>query len=154
MTKPSVLFLCTGNSARSQMAEGFLRHRGGDRFDVASAGIEPSRVHPLAIAAMREVGIDICSHSSKAVGGLLGQHFAYLITVCDSARERCPIFAGSRSGCTGRCQTQPQHQAAKPKGWRSSGASAMRSASGYGRSCRRTAAARPEPTDRRCAVLD
>jgi arsenate reductase len=94
MTKPRVLFLCTGNSARSQMAEGFLRHLAGDRFEVASAGIDPSRVHPLAVAVMREVGIDISGHSSKAVGGFLGQHFAYLITVCDNARERCPIFPG------------------------------------------------------------
>ena len=92
MTKPRVLFLCTANSARSQMAEGFLRHLADDRFAAASAGIEPSRVHPLAIAVMHEVGIDISGHCSKAVGGLLGQHFAYLITVCDGARERCPIF--------------------------------------------------------------
>ena len=94
MLKPKVLFLCTGNSARSQMAEGFLRHLAGDRFEVASAGINPSHVNPLAIAAMREVGVDISGNQSKAVAGLLGQHFAYLITVCDNARERCPIFPG------------------------------------------------------------
>jgi protein-tyrosine-phosphatase len=74
MLKPNVLFLCSGNSARSQMAEGFLRHLGGDRFEVTSAGINPSQVNPLAIAVMREVGIDISSHHSKAVAGLLGQH--------------------------------------------------------------------------------
>lgn len=89
-----VLFLCTGNSARSQMAEGFLRRLAGDRFEVASAGVEPSHVNPLAIAAMREVGIDISAHKSKSAGSLLGQHFSYLITVCDNARERCPIFPG------------------------------------------------------------
>lgn len=94
MIKLRVLFLCTGNSARSQMAEGFLRHLAGDRFDVASAGTQPTQVNPLAIAAMREVGIDISGHKSKSAGSLLGEHFRYLITVCDNARERCPIFPG------------------------------------------------------------
>ena len=94
MTKTSVLFLCTGNSARSQMAEGILRHLAGDRFEVASAGTEPSAVNPFAIAVMREVGIDISGHRSKSVAGFLGRHFTYLITVCDGARERCPIFPG------------------------------------------------------------
>lgn len=93
-TKPRVLFLCTGNSARSQMAEGWLRHLGGDRFEVASAGTQPTVVNPLAIAAMREVGIDISRHRSKAAATLLGEHFSYLITVCDDAHERCPIFPG------------------------------------------------------------
>lgn len=92
--KPGVLFLCTGNSARSQMAEGFLRHLAGDHFDASSAGTQPSVVNPLAIAAMREVGIDISGHQSKAAGSLLGQHFPYVITVCDQANERCPIFPG------------------------------------------------------------
>jgi arsenate reductase (thioredoxin) len=94
MVSPRVLFLCSGNSARSQMAEGWLRHLAGDRFDVVSAGTEPSRVNPLAIAVMRERGIDISGHESKSAGKFLGQHFAYLITVCDSAREKCPIFPG------------------------------------------------------------
>lgn len=94
MPKPRVLFLCTGNSARSQMAEGFLRHLAGDRFDVESAGIDPKGVNPLAIAAMREVGVDISGHRSKTAGSLLGQHFRYVITVCDNANERCPIFPG------------------------------------------------------------
>jgi arsenate reductase len=94
MLKPRVLFLCTGNSARSQMAEGFLRHLAGDRFEVASAGIDPKGVNPLAIAAMREVGIDISGHRSKTAGSLLGQHFPYVITVCDNANERCPVFPG------------------------------------------------------------
>ena len=94
MPKPRVLFLCTGNSARSQMAEGFLRHLAGDRYDVESAGIDPSTVNPLAITAMREVGIDISGHRSKSAGTFLGQHFPYVITVCDNANERCPVFPG------------------------------------------------------------
>lgn len=77
------------------MAEGFLRHLAGDRFDVASGGINPTQVNPLAIAAMREVGIDISSHQSKSAGSLLGRHFTYVITVCDHANERCPIFPGA-----------------------------------------------------------
>lgn len=92
MAKPKVLFLCTGNSCRSQMAEGLLRHLAGDRFDAVSAGTEPSTVNPLAIAAMREIGIDISAHRSKSAAEFLGEHFAYVITVCDSANERCPIF--------------------------------------------------------------
>ncbi len=95
MTKRRVLFLCTGNSCRSQMAEGFLRHLGGDRFEVASAGIEPSTVHPLAIAAMREVAIDISGQRSKSVMEFLGEDFTYVVTVCDGANERCPIFPGT-----------------------------------------------------------
>ena len=93
--KPRVLFLCTGNSCRSQMAEGFLRSLAGDRFDVASAGTEPVPVNPGAIEAMSEVGIDISDHESKAVKAFLGQHFSYVITVCDRASERCPIFPGA-----------------------------------------------------------
>lgn len=92
MTKPKVLFLCTGNSCRSQMAEGLLRHLAGDRFEAVSAGTEPSTVNPLAIAAMREIGIDISGHRSKSAAAFLREHFAYVITVCDSANERCPIF--------------------------------------------------------------
>jgi arsenate reductase (thioredoxin) len=93
--KPRVLFLCTGNSCRSQMAEGFLRSIADDHFDVMSAGTEPVPVRPEAIDAMSEVGIDISGHQSKAVKGFLGQHFAYVITVCDRASERCPIFPGA-----------------------------------------------------------
>src|SRR5574337_898753 len=89
-----VLFVCTHNSARSQMAEGFLRARAGDRFDVASAGTEPTRVHPLAIRVMEEVGIDLTGHTSKTIDAFLGQQWDYVITVCDSANERCPLFSG------------------------------------------------------------
>jgi arsenate reductase len=92
--KKRVLILCTGNSARSQMAEGLLRHLGGAGFEVESAGVEPSYVRPQAIAAMREVGIDISGHRSKSVDEFAGQEFDYVITVCDNARERCPLFAG------------------------------------------------------------
>ena len=89
-----VLILCTGNSARSQMAEGLLRHDAGDRFDVESAGTAPSRVRPEAIAAMRELGIDISGHRSKNVDEFSGQDFDYVLTVCDNAKESCPIFPG------------------------------------------------------------
>ena len=112
MTCRRVLFLCTHNSARSQMAEGFLRHLASDRFEVASAGTEATRVHPLAIRAMQEVGIDIRRHHSKTVDALLGDSWDYVITVCDSANERCPVFPGRTtrlhwsfddpSGATGR----------------------------------------------------
>lgn len=92
MGKPKVLFLCTGNSARSQMAEGYLRRCAGDRFEAMSAGLEPKGLNPLAVEAMREIGIDISQQQSKDVVSLLGQHIPYVITVCDNARERCPIF--------------------------------------------------------------
>jgi arsenate reductase len=93
--KPRVLFLCTGNSARSQMAEGYLRHAVPDQFEAVSAGIEPKGLNPLAVEAMREIGIDISNHQSKDVVGLLGQHMPYVVTVCDNAQERCPIFPGT-----------------------------------------------------------
>lgn len=89
-----VLILCTGNSARSQMAEGLLRHDAGDKFEVFSAGVEPSFVRPQAIEAMREIGIDISGHRSKSVKEFSGQEFDYVITVCDNANERCPAFPG------------------------------------------------------------
>ncbi|MDQ1559221.1 MAG: hypothetical protein QOD32_2281 [Pyrinomonadaceae bacterium] len=90
--KKRVLILCTGNSARSQMAEGLLRHDGGGRFEVFSAGVSPSRVRPEAIEAMREVGVDISVQRSKSVEEFAGQAFDYVITVCDNAREQCPFF--------------------------------------------------------------
>ncbi len=90
-----VLILCTGNSARSQMAEGLLRHDGGEEFAVESAGVEPSHVRPQAIEALREIGIDISGQRSKSVDEFAGQDFDYVITVCDNANERCPIFSGN-----------------------------------------------------------
>jgi arsenate reductase len=92
--RPKVLFLCTGNSARSQMAEGILRHLAGDRFDVFSAGTKPGVVNPLAISAMREIGIDISHHHSKHVNECFSREFAYVVTVCDNAKEACPILPG------------------------------------------------------------
>ncbi|HZN01282.1 MAG TPA: arsenate reductase ArsC [Pyrinomonadaceae bacterium] len=92
--KQRVLILCTGNSARSQMAEGLLREMSGDRYDVASAGVAPSHVRPEAIAAMKEIGIDISSHRSKSVAEFVDQEFDFVITVCDNANEQCPVFPG------------------------------------------------------------
>lgn len=95
MSEPKrVLILCTGNSARSQMAEGILRHDGGDRFVVYSAGTVASSVRPEAIQVMREIDIDISQNRSKYVGEFLGQEFDYVITVCDDANQACPIFPG------------------------------------------------------------
>jgi len=90
--KPRVLILCTGNSARSQMGEGLLRHMAGDRVEVHSAGTRPGSVRPEAVAAMAEVGIDIRHHRSKHVDEFAGQPFDYVITVCDHANESCPVF--------------------------------------------------------------
>jgi arsenate reductase (thioredoxin) len=87
-----VLILCTGNSARSQMAEGLLRHDGGARFEVFSAGTKPSHVRPEAMVVMLELGIDISHHRSKSVDEMLARQFDYVITVCDNARESCPVF--------------------------------------------------------------
>ena len=92
--KKRVLILCTGNSARSQMAEGLLRHDAGDRFEVASAGTKPRAVRPEAITVMSEIGIDISGHRSKPVDEFAGQGFDYVLTVCDNAQETCPIFPG------------------------------------------------------------
>jgi arsenate reductase len=95
--KTRVLFLCTGNSCRSQMAEGLLRARGGGRFDVASAGTKPMGLNPDAVAAMAELDIDISAQQSKHVDTFAGQHFDYVISVCDHAAESCPVFsAGTR----------------------------------------------------------
>jgi arsenate reductase len=90
--KTRVLFLCTHNSARSQIAEAYLRAIAGGRYEVASAGTEPSRVHPLAIRAMQEIGVDISHQTAKPVKPFLGDVWHYVITVCDHANEYCPIF--------------------------------------------------------------
>ncbi len=92
--KKRVLILCTGNSARSQMAEGLLRDIAGDKFEVVSAGTIASFVRPQAIAAMAEIGIDISSHRSKCLDEFLETPFDYVITVCDNANETCPVFPG------------------------------------------------------------
>ncbi len=92
--KLRVLILCTGNSARSQMAEGLLRHMAGEKFEVESAGTIASFVRPQAIAAMAEIGIDISGHRSKCLDVFLGELFDFVITVCDNAAENCPVFPG------------------------------------------------------------
>ena len=94
MNKKRVLILCTGNSCRSQMAEGFLRHMAGDRFEVFSAGVKPTHVNSLAIKVMAEAGIDISKHRSKSAMEFIGQQFDYIITVCDNAKQTCPVFPG------------------------------------------------------------
>jgi arsenate reductase len=93
--KTRVLFLCTGNSARSQMAEGLLRHLAGDQFEALSAGINPVGLNPLAVEVMREIGVDISHQHSKDVRELLGTAIPYVVTVCDKAKEHCPIFPGT-----------------------------------------------------------
>lgn len=95
MEKTRVLFLCTHNSARSQMAEGFLRAMAGDRFEAQSAGTEKTSVNPLAIRVMAERGIDLGGHASKVYDGLMQERWDYLVTVCDDANERCPFVPGS-----------------------------------------------------------
>jgi arsenate reductase len=93
--KTSVLFLCTHNAARSQMAEGLLRRMGGEQFEVFSAGTEATGLHPLAVEVMSEIGIDISGQRSKTLDEYAGRHFDYVITVCDGANESCPIFPGA-----------------------------------------------------------
>lgn len=96
-SRPSVVFVCTHNSARSQMAEGYLRHAHGDRFRAFSAGTERTHVRPLAIRAMQEIGIDISGHTSKTLDDLADVDKDYVITVCDSAQEACPIVAARQA---------------------------------------------------------
>jgi arsenate reductase len=94
MKQKTVLFLCTGNSARSQMAEGLMRNFRGDEFEVFSAGVEPKGVHAKAVEAMREIGVDISWQQSKHVDDLQVKEFDYIITLCDHAAQNCPIFPG------------------------------------------------------------
>jgi arsenate reductase len=94
MKKKKVLFLCTENSCRSQMAEGILRHLRGNEFEVESAGTRPSVVNPMAIKVMAEIGIDISGHRSKSVEEFQGIKFDFIVTTCDAARETCPVFPG------------------------------------------------------------
>jgi len=93
--KKRVLFLCTGNSARSQMAEGLLRSIAGDKYEVVSAGTRPKGVHPLTIEVMRELDIDVSKQTSKDLSAFTDQQFDYVITVCDRAKQACPVFPGS-----------------------------------------------------------
>ena len=97
MKKTKVLFLCTHNSARSQMAEGLLRHLAGDRFEVMSAGTEATFVRPEAVSAMAELGIDISGQEAETLGRYLDEPFDYVVTVCDDANEACPVFPGAKN---------------------------------------------------------
>ena len=112
--KKRVLILCTGNSARSQMAEGILRHDGGGQFEVESAGVNPGRVRPEAVEAMREIGIDISGHRSKSADVFVGQEFDYIVTVCDNARETCPVFPGTAERIHHTFEDPPAPGAADP----------------------------------------
>ena len=97
MDKKSALFLCTHNSARSQMAEGLLNHLRGDRYQAYSAGTEPGAVHPLAVKVLAEIGIDISAHQSKHVREFVDRELDLVVTVCDNAREACPFFPGAKA---------------------------------------------------------
>ncbi len=89
-----VLFLCTGNSCRSQMAEGFLKHIAADKFEIFSAGVKPTMINPIVIKVMAEVGVDISKQRSKSVMEFINQKFDYVITVCNKAKQTCPVFPG------------------------------------------------------------
>lgn len=97
MKKKSVLFLCTHNSARSQMAEGLLRGLFGSEYDAFSAGTEPGRVNPYVARAMAEIGLDISGHRSKHLNEFIDMDLDYLVTVCDNAKESCPFFPGGKT---------------------------------------------------------
>ena len=94
--KKKVLFICTHNSARSQMAEGYMNAKYGDRYEAFSAGTEKTRVHPMAIAVMKEIGIDISGHRSKLLDEFFGKGIEAVVTVCDSAQGACPFFPGAK----------------------------------------------------------
>ncbi|MEM1513729.1 MAG: arsenate reductase ArsC [Candidatus Thermoplasmatota archaeon] len=96
MAKQKVLFICMHNSARSQMAEGFLRAMCGEYYEAYSAGVQPSEVNPYAIKVMSEIGIDISKHRSKSIDEFYGIKFDYIVTVCDDAKEACPFFPGGK----------------------------------------------------------
>jgi arsenate reductase (thioredoxin) len=111
--KKRILFLCTGNSARSQIAEGLLRHLAGDAYDVFSAGTEPKSLHPRTIEVMKEIGIDVSRQRSKSVEEFQGQRFDYVITVCDRAKQNCPIFPGAEPihwGFDDPAEAEPSNQ--------------------------------------------
>ncbi len=94
--KKTILFICTHNSARSQMAEGLLNALHGDRYDAYSAGIRPSGVNPYAIRVLEEIGVDLSTHRSKSIEEFRGRTFDYVVTVCDHAKEVCPFFPGKK----------------------------------------------------------
>jgi arsenate reductase len=94
--KKKILFICTHNSARSQIAEGYMKAKYGDRYDVFSGGTEVTRVHPIAIEVMKEIGIDISKHRSKLIDEFFGKGVERVVTVCDSAQKACPFFPGAK----------------------------------------------------------
>jgi arsenate reductase len=95
--KPRILFICTHNSARSQMAEGYMNAKYGNRYETFSAGTEITRVHPMAFAVMKEIGIDISGHRSKLIDEFFGKEIETVVTVCDSAQKACPFFPGAKT---------------------------------------------------------
>ena len=118
--KIRVLFVCTENSSRSQMAEGFLRQQGGDSFEVLSGGADPTKLNPMAVEVMKEIGIDISGQYSKDVAQFLGQSFHYVIRVCDKVREKCPSSLGHSGILTGASKTPRGPRELRPSASRSS----------------------------------
>ena len=96
MSQIEVLFICTHNSARSQIAEGYLRFKKDSKYNISSAGTDPTRVNPFAVKVMKEIGIDISNHTSKHVNEFLNRQIDYVVTVCDSAKESCPYFPNGK----------------------------------------------------------
>ena len=119
--KARALFVCTHNSARSQMAEGLLRHLAGDDFEAFSAGTEATHVRALAVEAMREVGVDISGQESETHDRYLGEPFDFVVTVCDEANRRARSSPARSGGCTGRCPIRRRPRARRRSAWRSSG---------------------------------
>ena len=131
-----VLFVCTGNSARSQIAEAVLRRQGGADFEVFSAGTEPKGVNPYTVRVLADAGIDWSGARSKSVDGFLGQSFDYVVTVCDRARQSCPVFPGPTTHSIGGSRIRPRSKARTPTGLRHSSAHTSSSISGCDRSSR------------------
>jgi protein-tyrosine-phosphatase len=129
MSKQSVLFLCAHNAARSQIAEALLRQHAGDRFDVMSAGLEPTTIHPLTVRALNEISLDVSHQRCKGLDGILGnQTFQFAVFVCERTQQNCPTFIPSRcNGSLGRLKTQPLSRARKKNNCRSSGKSVTKS---------------------------
>ena len=133
MSKQSVLFLCAHNAARSQMAEALLRKHAGDRFEVVSAGLEPTAVHPLTLRVLNEVGVDVASHRAKGLGGLMGKKTFQLAIICAIGRRRIArTFSLSRCNASiGRLKTRRRRRARKRNSCRSSATSATKSRCGF-----------------------
>jgi Protein-tyrosine-phosphatase len=135
-TKKRVLFVCTGNSARSQMAEGILRQLAGDEYDVFSAGTAPKGLHPRTVEVMKEAGIDVSTHTSKDLAQFQGQSFDYVITVCDRARQQCPVDSPALRRFTGDSTILRRRTC--PGNWKLFAACGMKSGIGSACSCWQT----------------